>query len=176
MPSNFRPTRTGRDSRSKSSDNNMFTLTLSSVTGNTSAARLPAEAQTAPLPLYQRQPDNIYWYEYLPDTRTLYVQYNACRDDPALPFDQFARELLAFVDARAVGRFVVDLRANDGGNSAIAQPSPPPLLRPTTSRTPIRRWREFWRITNHSRSTQCRHRMRQSGVSPWRDTALSCFR
>ena len=68
-------------------------------------------------PLYLTRPDRWYWYEYLQDSRTVYLQYDRCRDQPKeASIKKFARELFDFVDSHPVDRFVVDLRHNTGGN------------------------------------------------------------
>ena len=92
-------------------------------------AGAPAEWITAPRaagsepPLYHRRPERWYWYEYLEDSRTLYLQYDRCRNQPDEPsIKKFARELFAFVDAHPVDRFVVDLRRNTGGNFHYNEP------------------------------------------------------
>jgi hypothetical protein len=74
------------------------------------------------LPLYQKQPDRFYWYEYLADSQALYIQYNRCKNDPKLSFADFTRELFAFADSHPVNRVVVDLRLNPGGNSRVIGP------------------------------------------------------
>jgi hypothetical protein len=63
-----------------------------------------------------------YWFEYLPDSRTLYLQYNQCADDPQRPFAKLVEELLAAADRERPDRFVVDLRHNAGGNSMVIAP------------------------------------------------------
>ena len=68
-------------------------------------------------PLHLTRPDRWYWYEYLEGSRTLYVQYDRCRDQPdEASIKRFARELFDFVDSQPIERFVVDLRHNTGGN------------------------------------------------------------
>lgn len=86
-------------------------------------AGAPEEWVTAPeaagveSPLYLTRPERWYWYDYLEDSRTLYLKYDRCRDQPGGPsIKNFARELFAFADAHPVERFVVDLRHNTGGN------------------------------------------------------------
>ena len=73
-------------------------------------------------PLYERNTAQPYWYEYLADSRTIYFQYNQCRETPALPFAQFTREMIAFIESNPVDRLVFDFRNNGGGNSAILTP------------------------------------------------------
>ena len=72
----------------------------------------------------RRDPNRNYRYEILPDSKTLYIRYNRCADDPQQPFAEFAKEIFAKVDAdpKAVDRVIVDIRANVGGNSAVIQP------------------------------------------------------
>jgi hypothetical protein len=77
-------------------------------------ARQEAGSET---PLYMTQMDRWYWYEYLEDSRTIYLQYDRCRNQPDAPsIKRFAAELFEFVDSNPVDRFVVDLRHNTGGN------------------------------------------------------------
>ncbi|MBL8177102.1 MAG: hypothetical protein JNK48_20680 [Bryobacterales bacterium] len=73
-------------------------------------------------PLYRRNTAQPYWFDYLSDARTVYVQYNQCRETPALPFAQFTRELIVFIESNPVDRIVFDFRNNGGGNSAILTP------------------------------------------------------
>jgi hypothetical protein len=72
--------------------------------------------------LCNKHPKAFYWYEYLPDTQTLYIQYNKCQDEPGLPFQEYAQTLFAYADSRPVQRVVVDLRFNGGGGSGIVKP------------------------------------------------------
>ena len=79
-------------------------------------------ALNVPATLSRRYPGAYYWYEYLPEPRALYVQYNRCANDPAQPFAEFARGMFADADARAVDRVIVDLRFNGGGDSRVIAP------------------------------------------------------
>jgi len=80
------------------------------------------DALQVPAALYRKHPGSYYWYEYLNDSRALYIQYNKCGTDPKLPFTDFARDLFAAADAHPVERVVIDLRFNSGGNSIIIWP------------------------------------------------------
>ncbi len=75
-----------------------------------------------PTPLFRKQPQSYYWYEYLAEQRTLYIQYNRCQDDPQLSFAEFTKKVLDFADAHPVERVIVDLRFNSGGNSNVIKP------------------------------------------------------
>lgn len=77
-------------------------------------------------PLYLSQPNSYYWYRYLPDSQTFYIQYNRCTNDPKLPFSEFVRMAMADADMHAaehgVRRVVIDLRLNGGGDSRVLGP------------------------------------------------------
>jgi hypothetical protein len=73
-------------------------------------------------PLRFKQSGAFYRHEYLPDSRTLYLQYNSCGDAPDQPFAKYVNELLAFADSNAVQRLVLDLRNNGGGSSEVVRP------------------------------------------------------
>ena len=63
-----------------------------------------------------------YWFEYLPEEKTIYVQYNACRDMAGQPFKEFTAQVMKAVDSQPVERFVIDLRYNGGGDSKVIKP------------------------------------------------------
>lgn len=108
-------------------------ITVSLPGGENKVVRLPLERNPdfsidfykalgiAP-PLRQTQPDKNYWYQFLADSQTGYIQYRVCGNDPRLPFQEFAQATLADLDRHNVRRIVVDLRENAGGNSEIIQP------------------------------------------------------
>ncbi len=73
-------------------------------------------------PLYLRRTRAIYWHTFLPESRTMYVQYNQCRVDPALPMKRFAEQVFREADSLGAERMVIDLRLNSGGNSIIFRP------------------------------------------------------
>jgi len=100
-------------------DGTNFTLRLPGA--HTNNARLTG-IQRSNTPLAAKHPRQAYWYEFLPDSKTLYIQYNRCQNDPAEPFKEFASRLFAAADARGSERVIVDLRFNGGGNSEIIRP------------------------------------------------------
>jgi hypothetical protein len=61
-----------------------------------------------PAPLWLKDPQNKYWFEYLPGAKAVYVQYNhvANKDDETV--EAFARRLFTFVEAQSVERLVLD--------------------------------------------------------------------
>ena len=70
-------------------------------------------------PLYLRHPERNYWAEYLPAERTIYVGLNAMRDEDGETLAQFSDRLAALIAAHRVNRLAIDLRWNNGGNTAL---------------------------------------------------------
>jgi hypothetical protein len=71
------------------------------------------------LPLALKNAERYYWFEYLPDYKTIYLAYNLCANDPNKPFHAFVKEVFAVADAQSTHKFIIDLRRNGGGNSSV---------------------------------------------------------
>jgi len=80
------------------------------------------DAASAPTPLWLKDPQNYFWFEYLPDTRSVYVQYNTVANKDSETVADFAKRLFSFVDAHPVDRFILDVRLNGGGNNYLNRP------------------------------------------------------
>jgi Tetratricopeptide repeat len=80
-------------------------------------------------PLWLRHTEDFFWYEYLPDSRTLYVQYNAVANKPHETVASFFDHVFKFADANPVDRMVLDLRLNGGGNNFLNMPIIHDLIR-----------------------------------------------
>ncbi len=74
----------------------------------------------------QHQYDEAFWFTYLEDAKTLYVQYNEVRQSTAsgTTMQQFADEIETFVKTNPIDRTIVDMRHNTGGDNHFY----PPLL------------------------------------------------
>jgi hypothetical protein len=98
-------------------------------------------ASTLPSPpLYVQHMDKAQWFEFLADRKTVYFQFNGVRNDPAESLAAFADRLTKFIDANDVERLVIDMRWNNGGNTAL---SPPLLLDIISNRKINQRGRLF---------------------------------
>ena len=75
-----------------------------------------------PAPLWLKDPFNKFWFEYLPERRAVYVQFNQVGNKEEESVEAFAARLFAFVQERPVERLVLDLRLNRGGNGALNRP------------------------------------------------------
>jgi len=80
------------------------------------------EAAQQPTPLWLKDSQNKFWFEYLTGSRTVYVQFNQVGNKDDETVEEFSRRLLAFVDSNPVSRLVLDLRLNRGGNGDFARP------------------------------------------------------
>lgn len=69
--------------------------------------------------LYLKDPENLYWFEYLKDRKLLYVQHNGIGNKQDEPVADFYKRVLAFAEANPVDTFVLDLRFNGGGNNTL---------------------------------------------------------
>jgi tetratricopeptide (TPR) repeat protein len=75
-----------------------------------------------PLPLYLRNCDVSYWFEYLPDDAAVYFQFNGVGDQPRESIAEFSARLFTFIDSHHVTKLIIDLRWNGGGNTYLVQP------------------------------------------------------
>ena len=76
----------------------------------------------APVPLYLRNSDAPYWFEYLADGDVVYFQFNGVGDQPLETIAAFCERLFTFIDNHQVSKLVIDLRWNGGGNTYLVQP------------------------------------------------------
>lgn len=90
----------------------------------------------APLPLYLRNCDLLYWFEYLPEHGLVYFQFNSVQDQQPEPFAAFCERLFAFIGSHPVSRLVLDVRWNGGGNTFLTPQLLHHLIRCTTINRP----------------------------------------
>ena len=76
----------------------------------------------SPVPLWQKATQDNYWFEYLEDSRTIYVQYNQVANKPGESIAQFAHRVFEFVNTHPIDRFILDVRLNQGGNGFLNMP------------------------------------------------------
>lgn len=99
------------------------------MAGDTDKSWLPKEgwidlrgAEKFSTPFWLKDPNNKFWYEYLPDTKTIYFQFNEVGNKENETLADFSKRLFEFVDANPVDRFILDLRLNRGGNGTLNKP------------------------------------------------------
>ena len=69
-------------------------------------------------PLRLRKPGNL-WFEYLADSKTVFVRINVIDDSQEQSVTEFTRKLLSFIAEHPVDRAVLDLRDCHGGNNQL---------------------------------------------------------
>jgi uncharacterized protein (TIGR03437 family) len=100
-----------------------FTLDIASLNpGQSGSGIFAPDPKTGFIPLTRQRTSDNYWFSYIASSRTLYFAYNRCADQPGLPFAQFNAQLWAAFDINPVEHLIIDLRNNEGGNSAILAP------------------------------------------------------
>ncbi len=72
-------------------------------------------------PLYLQR-DDAYWFQYLPESKTVYMAYQQANEIPGYSFQQFIDDVVTLVGQQDVQRLVIDFRRNTGGNSRLAEP------------------------------------------------------
>jgi len=73
-------------------------------------------------PLYLKNLDRIYYYEYLKDQKTVYVRQSQIQDDSLQAIPEFYAEVFDFIDKNEVEKLILDVRLNGGGNNYKNKP------------------------------------------------------
>ncbi len=68
-------------------------------------------------PLYLKDLNKMYFFEYLPDSKTVYVRHSQIEDDPSEDIPTFYARLFDFIEHNDVEKLVLDVRLNGGGNN-----------------------------------------------------------
>lgn len=74
------------------------------------------------IPLYLQKPHLPYWYQYLPDEKIVYFQYNQVRNGHGENIVEFSKKLFHFIHQNEVEALIIDIRHNGGGNAFLNQP------------------------------------------------------
>lgn len=74
-----------------------------------------SRASTA-APIWLKDPNNKFWFEYLAESRTMYIQFNQVGNKEDETVEQFSERFADFIDRNPVEKCVLDLRLNRGGN------------------------------------------------------------
>lgn len=125
-------------------DTTRVTLEVETRSSARSRVELPAVAWSAYTPApppggeppYRRRLDEKYWFAFLPESRTMFIKYNECRD--SADFRRMMDSVALVLDSGHVARVVVDLRNNGGGDDRVINPliealrARPAINRPNT--------------------------------------------
>jgi len=76
-----------------------------------------------PKPLWLKDPDTAYWFEYLEDRKLVYFQFNRVRNaEHGEDIQAFANRMFTFIEENDVEALVIDVRENNGGNNFLVRP------------------------------------------------------
>ncbi|MEO0508118.1 MAG: hypothetical protein AAF090_18325 [Bacteroidota bacterium] len=73
--------------------------------------------QTNTTPLYLKHLEKMYFFEYLSESKTVYVRLSQIEDDPSEKMASFYGRLFDFIENNSVEKLVLDVRLNGGGNN-----------------------------------------------------------
>lgn len=108
-------------------------LTFRSDDGKNEKIAVPYSTDFLPKPDWAVMPHNSeilalknrstnYWFEYLPEQKAMYFQYNAIANMAEESVAKFTQRLFREIDDRKVEKLIVDVRWNGGGNTFLSQP------------------------------------------------------
>lgn len=104
-------------------------ITLVSLKFEQSPSIAMAQDSFTTKPLFIQNPNKPYWYTYLEQERTVYLQYNAVRNDANEPMPAFMDRLFKETAGKSIDKFVIDVRFNGGGNSFLNSAIQFPVMR-----------------------------------------------
>ena len=73
-------------------------------------------------PNYLKNLDKVYYFEYLPASKTVYVRQSQIQDDRSEAMPAFYKKVFDFIENNDVERLVLDVRLNGGGNNYKNKP------------------------------------------------------
>ena len=73
-------------------------------------------------PRYLRHGDQNYWFEYVPELATIYLQFNRAQQSSTNPVSAFTEGIVRAIAERPVKALVVDVRFNTGGDAGVGTP------------------------------------------------------
>ncbi len=73
-------------------------------------------------PLWMKHLERRYFYEYLPNEKTVYVRQSEVQDDEGKSIAEFYEEVFQFIEANDVEKMILDVRLNSGGNNYKNKP------------------------------------------------------
>lgn len=63
-----------------------------------------------------------YWYQYIAEKKSLYIQYRSCFEIPERPFAKFQENVLEELHSSKPERVIIDVRSNSGGSIKVFLP------------------------------------------------------
>jgi tetratricopeptide (TPR) repeat protein len=104
---------------------NLFYYKTLVPTNNEAKTIFDDKLDTLPLYLSRFIPSRVpYWFEYIPDDRMIYFQYNNVANWNRELFEDFTERLFKTYDEHIaeIDKFIIDVRFNSGGNGYLLPP------------------------------------------------------
>jgi hypothetical protein len=120
----------------KTGDGEEQEIVLSPVAPGSTVDWVDAGDRESNKPLYLRYRDANFWFEHLPEQKTVYWQYNEVYDMPKESIAKFALRLTDFMAQKDVRKLVIDLRFNSGGDNSLNRSLLLALIRSPALRDP----------------------------------------
>jgi hypothetical protein len=92
------------------------------------------EATEGPVPLYLKDRRKPYWFEQLPESKTVYFQFNSVSDTQEGTLADFVNGLFTFIEKQKIEKLIIDMRWNNGGNTKLLPPLIQSLIRSDLNR------------------------------------------
>jgi len=83
--------------------------------------RANAKAKT-PEPISFKKNEDRFWYEFLPEKKMVYCQYNQVANKDGESLEKFWGKMFEFINEKSVDHLVIDMRNNGGGNNFLNRP------------------------------------------------------
>lgn len=105
-------------------------------------------------PLYLKHlKEKFYYFEYLENTKTLYVRQSSVFNDEKESLADFYTRLFAFIDTHTIDKLVYDVRLNGGGNNY----NNIPLIKGLMARPQINQKGKFFYIIGRNTFSACQN-------------------
>lgn len=86
------------------------------------STKVYASSKNNSKPLFLRDPNKNYWFEYLPENHLLYLRYRRALNTKGQKANEFWELLFKFIDLHEIEKLAIDLRGNSGGRPDLAIP------------------------------------------------------
>ncbi|GAB5551087.1 MAG: hypothetical protein Sapg2KO_06780 [Saprospiraceae bacterium] len=81
-----------------------------------------------PYPLWLQKMDKIYFFEHLPERQAVYIRHSQIQNDPTESMTDFYARVFDFIEKNDVGKLIVDVRLNGGGDNTMNKDIIPQII------------------------------------------------
>jgi len=103
-------------------DGKQFEMNIKAINSKNISEMKRVSHRNKNIPLYMQNNKENYWFEYLSDSKAVYLKYNFCFVMKDKSIEDFSKEVFNVVDNNPVDKFIIDLRDNPGGADNVIIP------------------------------------------------------